>query len=143
MVNEKAISVIFFKGKNSLKYLLLKYNIHNQNHWDFVKGKVEEKETEEETAKRESKEEIGIENIVTIKGFRENSKYSYKKNTGEIANKEIVYFISEISEKESKKIKISKEHGDYKWLNFEESLNLLIFENQKKILRKANCFIAH
>ena len=49
--------VVFFRSKKSIEYLLLK---HIQGHWSFPKGHIEEGETLEETAIRETFEETGI-----------------------------------------------------------------------------------
>ena len=54
MKKEKSCGCIVF---NDGKVLLVR---HNKGHWDFPKGHVEPGETEEQTAKREVKEETNI-----------------------------------------------------------------------------------
>ena len=44
-------------------------------HWGFVKGHVEDNETEKETALRELKEETGLSKVEFIEGFKEKTHY--------------------------------------------------------------------
>ena len=64
MIKEKSCGIVVFDGD---KVLLIK---HNGGHTSFPKGHVEEGETYEETALRETKEETGIEaKIISEKFF--------------------------------------------------------------------------
>ena len=42
---------------------------------------------------------------------------------------------------QTKEIIISWEHQDYKWLAYQEALELVTFKNGKELLKKANDFI--
>ena len=58
MKKEKSCGAVIYKfEENEVYVLLLK---HNLGHWSFAKGHVEAGETEVETAKREVKEEVGL-----------------------------------------------------------------------------------
>ena len=116
-------------------YLILNYSY---GHWDFPKGNVENKESEMDTIKREIMEETGITDIKFIDGFRQQISYKYKKNS-KLINKSVIYYIVETR---SKKVELSFEHVDFKWLNFIDALNRLSFDNSKKILRNANEFLS-
>ena len=65
MRKEKSAGAIVFRIENTKpKYLLLHYPSSanaKKEYWDLPKGHVEEGETEEETARREVKEETGLE----------------------------------------------------------------------------------
>ena len=66
MGTEKSAGIVLFRndsGKN--EFLLLKYP---QGHWDFVKGKIEQNETEHGAAQREKA------HATAVKKLRENSK---------------------------------------------------------------------
>ena len=126
-------AVVFRKGKETV-YLILKYE---EGHWDFPKGNIEEGETDEETIKREVMEETGIDDIAIIKEFREKIHYFYMLND-ELVSKEVVFHLAET---EKDKIKLSFEHMDFKWLNFEEAMKKLTFENAKNVLKKADGFL--
>ena len=52
MINETSAGIVFFLNVSSEnQFLLLNYP---QNHWDFVKGKIEKNEEPRETARREA-----------------------------------------------------------------------------------------
>lgn len=69
---EKSIGiVIFYLKKKVPHYLILKYQVYNQEHYDFIKGRVEYEETIIQTAKRELKEETGISKIEILKNFQD------------------------------------------------------------------------
>ena len=57
MRKEVSAGIILFNEQEERKFLLLNYP---SGHWDFVKGKMEEGETYQTTALRETKEETGI-----------------------------------------------------------------------------------
>lgn len=133
-IKEKSIgAVIFIMRNNEKKYLLLHYGA---GHWDFVKGHVEGDETEHETLIREVREETGIRDAHLLKGFREEIKYEFRRRNDTVYKKVIFYIL----ETETKDVVISHEHTDYKWLNYDDSMELLTFENAKKMLRLADEF---
>lgn len=127
-------AVIFRKEDNKIKYLLIKYG---WGHWEFPRGLIEKGESLEETARREIKEEVGIEDIRFIPGFKEWFKFFFKlkgKNIMKIAT-----FL--LAETKTKEVKLSCEHEDYVWLEYEKALEKLTFKNSKEILKKANDFL--
>ena len=131
---EKSAGAIIFRIEgNNIFYLLLKY----PTYWGFAKGNIEEKENEEQTALREIKEETGLNDIVLLKGFKENIAWFYRMNN-ELRRKEAIFFLAETKTKE---IKISKEHNDFKWLSYEEALKLIKIKSNKQLMEKADKFI--
>lgn len=85
-MQEKSCGMIVFnEEKENLKVLLVH---HNKGHWGFPKGHVEENETEEETAIRETLEETGIKAKI-VNDFREVITYKPKENSV----KDVVFFI--------------------------------------------------
>lgn len=107
------------------------------DYWDFSRGKVEKEETEKQTAQREIKEETGLTDVKFVEGFRETTHWFYRWE-GENIYKEAVYFLAETSEE---KVKISHEHLEYLWLEYEKAVNTLTHENTKKILKAAHKFL--
>ena len=90
MLREKSCgAVIFVKKEEGTKYLLLNYAA---GHWDFVKGNVEENETEKQTVVRELQEETGITGGQFIDDFREAIAYFYRRQ-GLTIHKDVVFFI--------------------------------------------------
>ncbi len=136
MGTEKSAGIVLFRNDASKnEFLLLNYP---QGHWDFVKGKVEQNETPHETALRETKEETGITNIEFIDGFEESVEYDFRFKKEDI-HKKVIFFLAKTDEK---KIKLSDEHNDYLWLEYNTALKKTTFENAKNVLTKANEFLS-
>ena len=136
MGTEKSAGIVLFRNdSNKNEFLLLNYP---QGHWDFIKGKVEENETTHETAIRETKEETGISNIEFIDGFEESVEYDFRFKKEDI-HKKVIFFLAKTDEKN---IKLSHEHNDYLWLEYNDALKKTTFENAKNVLSKANEFLS-
>ena len=115
-------------------FLLLNYP---SKHWDFVKGKMEEGETEHETALRETNEETGISDVEFIDGFEEEIEYYFYANNQEI-HKKVIFFLGKTKTSE---IILSHEHLDYIWLEFDNALEKTTYENAKNLLKKSKVFL--
>ena len=136
MGTEKSAGIVLFRNDSSKnEFLLLNYP---QGHWDFVKGKVEKNETPHETAIRETGEETGITNIEFIDGFEESVEYDFRFKKEDI-HKKVIFFLAKTDEKN---IKLSHEHNDYLWLEYNDALKKTTFENAKNVLTKANEFLS-
>ena len=135
MRHDKSCGAIIFRLEEYKPMYLLLYG---PSYWGFTKGLNEKNESEEETAIREAAEETGIK-IKLLQGFKETIKYIYRFNN-ELISKEAVFFIAEAK---SKEVKISKEHEDFKWADFEDAIKLMKHKNQKEMLKRANDFILH
>lgn len=146
-IEKSAGAVVFYREKNkAIKYLLLK---HRSGYWNFPKGLIEEKESSEEAALREIKEETGLKKLKIIPGFKENIryfikvKYPYQIKKGfkldQTVLKFVTYFLVESSKKE---VEISFEHQDYGWFDFEKALEKLKkYKINQDVLKKANDFL--
>jgi bis(5'-nucleosidyl)-tetraphosphatase len=119
-----------------INYLILNYSY---GHWDFPKGNVEIGETEIDTIKREVMEETGIVDIKLIEGFRQQISYKYRKKS-KLVHKTVIYYLAETK---SNKVVLSFEHVNFAWLNFDDALNKLSFENSKKVLKNAKEFLSN
>ncbi len=113
------------------RFLLLNYPT---GHWDFVKGKIEQGETLHQTAVRETKEETGISDLEFVEGFEEKINYNFQFE-GELIQKEVVFFLGKTK---THTINVSHEHLDYTWLDYENALEKVTYQNAKNILSKAN-----
>ena len=131
MIEERSAGVILFNKVDDIQFLVLKYP---SGHWDFVKGNIEEGEGEEETVKRELFEETGINNLEIHQGFNEKAEYNYYKKNNKV-HKIVSYYLGETNQKQ---VKLSFEHLEYKWSDYEDSMKLITFENSKEILKKGN-----
>lgn len=135
-VEKSAGAVIFKKKEGKIFYLLLQYPglRHSKTYWDLPKGHIEKGEKEQETVKREVKEETGLEDVEIILGFKETIKYFFRWE-----EKNIFKFVTfYLAKAKTEKVKISGEHMGYKWLVCEKALEKLTFKNAKEILKKAD-----
>ena len=135
MEETSAGAVIFRENNNSRTYLLLHYP---SGHWDFVKGKMEEGESSHETVIREAQEETGIEDLEFINGLEEEIKYDFQFE-GELIHKKVIFYLAKTKTEE---ITISHEHQDFLWLNYEDSMKKITYDNARSILSKAEKLLA-
>jgi len=133
MIIEKTCgAVVYRKLGYEIEFLAVKSK--EKGHYGFPKGHVEKGETEEETAKREVFEETGL-NIMLLDEFRVEIKYPLSESK----IKKLVLFIGQASEQV---VCIQQEEiEDYKWLNYDDMINLLTYESSKRVLTEAKGFL--
>ena len=130
-------------------FLLLHYPAINRKggHWEFPKGHVEAGENEEETMRREIKEETGIEDLKIISGFKEYIKYFFKQKQEEKDKakkptwifKLVVFFVAQT---QTKDVKISHEHIGFEWIPIDEAIKKTTYKNSKELLKKADIYLS-
>jgi 8-oxo-dGTP pyrophosphatase MutT (NUDIX family) len=107
--------VIVRKEKDQWKYLFLR----SYRNWDFPKGVIEAGETPMEAAKRETKEETGISNVVFQWGdaFKETLPYDRGRKIAR-------YYLASTTESKARfsiNPDLGKpEHHEYRWLSYDE-----------------------
>ena len=134
MKEEISAGVILVNENNRKQFLLLNYP---SKHWDFVKGKMEEGETPRQTAIRETKEETGITDVEFIDGYEEEIEYYFRADNQDI-HKKVIFFLGKT---QTQDIILSHEHLDFIWLDFDNALNKITYENAKNLLRKSEEFL--
>jgi 8-oxo-dGTP pyrophosphatase MutT (NUDIX family) len=132
---EFTAGVVIYCRLKVVKLLLLKY----PRYWGFVKGLIEAKENEEETALRELDEEAGIKAEI-IPGFKEKQEWFFKFK-GQLIKKQAIYFLAKTTKEEMKKVKISFEHEDFAWLDYDEAVKKMKIKANIELLKKAYQFI--
>lgn len=135
MKKETSAGAVLLISEKEPLYLLLKAN--TGKHWDFPKGHVEHDENNETTAAREIAEETGITDVKILPDFKETIHYFFKLD-GQLISKEVIFFIALTKTRE---VKLSHEHTEYEWLNYEEALKRITFKNNKDILTKAHSYV--
>jgi bis(5'-nucleosidyl)-tetraphosphatase len=135
MDHEKSCGAVIFRDKNGIEYLLLQYEA---GHWDFVKGHVEQGESEVETVKRETLEETGLRNNTFLNDFREQIGYFYRRRGRTVSKEVIFYLLKNVGDEQ---VTISGEHIGYEWLPYHEALKRLTYKNAKETLRKAEEYL--
>ncbi len=121
---------------NSSKVLLLRHSSDSSRsggHWDFPKGHMDDGETEIQTALRELEEETGIANVVVVDGFRDTITYTFPRDQKRIG-KEVVFFLATTKER---KVRLSHEHIDHCWLDFDSAFSRLTYDTARQVLRNA------
>lgn len=108
------------------KYLLL-YN--RKGFWDFPKGHLETGETLLEAACRECFEEAGIKPTSIRK-----EQVSYSFASPEEGRKEVTLFIGTCGQD----TQLSDEHEEARWKSYKEAMELLQYEEQRDVLKKAH-----
>ncbi|MEM3362470.1 MAG: bis(5'-nucleosyl)-tetraphosphatase [Candidatus Anstonellaceae archaeon] len=129
---EQSRGFILFRKENSKFYfLILKYRA---GHWDFPRGHVEQNEDELQAALRELEEETSISSIKILDGF----SYSYEYDFSDNRHKKVTLFLAKTTQKS---VKLSDEHVDWRWEEFENALKLLTYPHPKEALKKAMEFL--
>lgn len=111
--------------------LLLQYP---QGHWDFPKGHVEEGDVDRRaTAARELQEETGISDATFIEEFEYKTAYNFR-HKGKRIDKQVFWYIAET---ETMSVKISHEHREHLWLEWDSAMMQLTHEESKGVLNAA------
>ncbi|MBQ7740697.1 MAG: NUDIX domain-containing protein [Eubacterium sp.] len=121
-------AVVYRDIRGEVRYLLIKNK--RSAHWGFPKGHIEPGETKKDTAYREVLEETGI-HINIIDGYESVSNYKIRDRI----EKNVTIFIG--TTKDTSTVIQQSEIEDYIWLTYEKAMNLLRFDNDKKILSSA------
>lgn len=126
---EKSCGAIIYEVRNHTRYFLLVKN-KNGKHWGFPKGHIEIGETEEQTAKREIKEETNLD-VTIFKGFRKKSFY---KPFGKTKKKVVIF----LAKSKGGKVKVQDSEIDcYKWARAGETLRSLKYPNDLEMFKSA------
>lgn len=143
-IEKSAGAIVFYQWPDSkIEYLLLR---HSDKYWNFPKGHIEAGETEEKAARREVKEETGLD-VEIMPGFKVWEKYFFRsskekgkvEDEGKIIFKLVIFYLAQAK---NKNVKISFEHQGYEWLNLEKALaRVKKYKTSGKILRKADGFL--
>jgi len=123
--------VIILNGKEEILIVKPGY----KDHWSIVGGVVDENESPEKAARRETKEEIGIElkdaRFLCVDHVSDKSK-------GE--SLQFIFYGGKLDEEEIKKIKIDgKEIVEYKFMATDDALRLL---SESSRIRLSKCLKA-
>ena len=133
MEQEKSCgAVIFRKYHGNTELLLIKHT--NGGHWSFPKGHVEPGETEAETARREIREETGLE-VQIDTSFREVVSYSPRKDT----IKNVVYFLAWVKSREIHPQ--PEEVSQVKWVEISLAPKWLNYDNDRQLVSRVKTII--
>ncbi len=130
IVMKQVDSYIYRKTDAGPDYLMLKRSPgkHYEHIWQGVAGKIEDGETATETIIRELKEETGKIPQRLFVADHIASFFDAHKDRIQM----VPIFGIEVTDSD---VILSNEHSDYKWVTFEEALNLLTWNGQKNGLK--------
>lgn len=134
MIRERSCgAVVFTRIKGQLCYVIIR---QREGAHGFPKGHMERNETEEETAIREIREEVGLRPRL-IPGFRTQSNYPLPRKRGSM--KQVTYFLAEYHDQPL--VIQEKELWGAELLPYQEAYDRLEFDDSKRILREAHAFL--
>ena len=127
------LTIPYVRGEKETLFCLFKRS--DMNLWQWIAGGGEDHETAIQAAKRESFEEANI---------KSNEKYTELKTVTSIPS----YCIKQFKDSEifvlpeyafgveivASEIKISEEHSEYQWVNYETAISLLTYDGNKTAL---------
>ena len=118
------------------EFLILKRNKNKiyEHLWQGVAGKIEKGELAWQTAIRELKEETGLD---PLNIFVADHVSRFYETNGDRTNLVPVFGIEVVS----KDVILSEEHVDFKWVNYTEAKNTLVWNGQKTGLKVVNTMI--
>lgn len=138
MLKDKSCGAVVYKFINDDIYVLLVK--HNAGHWSFPKGGVMSGEEEVETAIREIKEETNLD-VVIDSNFRFINTYSYKNYLGKDVGKDVIYFVGYPVCDDI--VVQTEELSDVKWYKLDNAYNVITYDGDKEVLRKAIDYITY
>lgn len=141
MKTEQAYGVVVVCKENDILYFLLLKQINPNSpktDWSFPKGHEEEGENPKKVALRELYEEAGITDIKLLDLTPIHEEYEIEKD-GEKRLKYNDYFIGFVKNKD---VSIdNNEIGEYKWVTYEEGLNILQYKERLGVFQKAKLML--
>lgn len=116
--------------------------------WEFPKGSQNPGETDMETALRELREETTLTSICVLPDFRDQVRYTYRREGREI-EKTVVFFTAEVIDwTRIPDCAPTKEHGPHprngqwhKWSNEQQAHRLLFHAGMRNLLDRTARFI--
>lgn len=109
-------------------------------HWAFPKGHADENEQGIATAVRELQEETGIGGVDVIDSVLFHEEYTFIQNNERVF-KRVTYFIGFVQDTEV--IIQQNEIQDYRWVSYEEAIDLMTFEEGRDVLRRAQKYLVN
>jgi dihydroneopterin triphosphate diphosphatase len=126
----KLEGILFSKAGDKYEFLILKRTPDDGDFWQPLTGTLKNGEKLEDCLLRELQEETGIQKPVNIT----NEVWRFDWRKGDYA---IIEFVFGVEINRNAEITLSKdEHSEYKWCNFDEAVEMLGRDNNKKAFQE-------
>jgi dihydroneopterin triphosphate diphosphatase len=136
-IEKKGVYVVLYKlFENKINFLILKRS-EDWVGWELLKGGVDEGENFIDTAKREALEEVGLD-VDVVKSNQTNIFFSEKDGVKRRHTMNV--FFAKVNDGN---IVLSQEHSEFKFVSLDEALELLAFDDLKKIIQEVKTEIVN
>lgn len=105
--------------------------------WDFPKGRLDPGEDGIGAARREVREEVGIDDFEVVPNFKETARY-FTRREGKSIPKFVAMFLAETK---SSHVTLSWEHDMFEWLAYGEAREKITIPDMKQALDCAEDFL--
>ncbi|MEM3177928.1 MAG: uracil-DNA glycosylase family protein [Candidatus Micrarchaeaceae archaeon] len=129
---EYSAGIFVYKTEGGKRFFL--FLKRDDGRLDIPKGHIEKGETAHDAAMRETKEEAGIEPEVKP-FFKRVYKYFFREGKVGVL-KTLTVFLGEV--KPDSKIRISKEHIGYEWLDYDSAMIKASFKDTRELVKAAD-----
>ena len=128
MIRERSCgAVVTLQTAQGRKYLIVR---QRAGHWGLPKGHMEPGETEEDTARREIREETGVTAELDT-SFRYVISYTLPGGN----EKDVVFFAATC--RKEKTSAQPEEIAEILWLSYEEAVKRVTYDNTRKVIEEA------
>ena len=137
-IDFKLVEVVVFRIRTNPEFLVLRRSDDDEIYpglWQLVSGGIEKDEKAFEAAHREVIEETGIEPDSMYNTPLTNVFYFYTSDTVNVSP-----VFAALAGKDAQ-VKLSQEHSEYKWLNLDEAISLLVWPGQRDAVQKVYDYI--
>jgi bis(5'-nucleosidyl)-tetraphosphatase len=134
--SERSAGVLVYRldDEGEPHFLLLDYG----RYWDYPKGHVEKGEDDLTAAKRELREETGIEDVTLDGSFRHDMSYFFRDKRKGLIRKTVVFFLGSTG---AQVVAVSDEHVAAEFLPYDRALERVTYANAKTALRAAKAHL--
>ena len=116
-------------------------SVGEENRWQLPKGLVDKGESTEDAAIREVREEAGIDTEIVTRIDKVEYWYFWKENGQRIRYHKFVYFYL-LRYKSGDVRNHDHEVNEARWVDIDDAIKMLAFDNEKKIMAKAKELIS-